>query len=273
MPEFQRVFLSRASGFLFAAALTISSVFALDPGKTLTQYSHRVWGQEEGLFQPTIYSILQTRDGFIWLGTQDSLIRFDGVHFREFNNGNAFFERSLIRALVEDTRGNLWVASVGSGIARIDLKGSVTRYTEQNGLPSSNAFCLDSDSRGAVWICTDRGLARLTNGYIRIFNQAEGLPGNQVRASCEAVDGTRWVAGIDFGLSRWSGAHFEAYSDTVVRPGEKFSALLCAHDGSIWAGGSGLVHITGTGSRRLTTRDGLPDNQISSLAESSDGAL
>ncbi|MBV8072991.1 MAG: hypothetical protein JO270_24030, partial [Acidobacteriaceae bacterium] len=172
-----------------------------------------------------------------------------------------------------DTRGNLWVASVGSGIARIDLKGSVTRYTEQSGLPSSNAFCLDSDSRGAVWICTDRGLARLANGYIRIFNQAEGLPGNQVRASCEAADGTRWVAGIDFGLSRWSGTHFQAYSDNVVRPGEKFSALLCAHDGSIWAGGSGLVHISGSGSRRITTRDGLPDNQISSLAESSDGAL
>src|ERR1700748_923163 len=73
---------------------------ALDPNKTLTQYAHRTWGQEEGLIQPTIYSIAQTPDGFLWLGTQDSLIRFDGVHFREYDNAQAAgLKRNLIRAL------------------------------------------------------------------------------------------------------------------------------------------------------------------------------
>src|SRR5579875_1109006 len=92
--------------------LVCPALWALNANKTLTQYAHRIWGQEQGLFQPTIYSILQTRDGFLWLGTQDSLIRFDGVHFREFDDGNSVFHRSLIHALLEDQRGNLWAGSL-----------------------------------------------------------------------------------------------------------------------------------------------------------------
>ncbi|MBV8707597.1 MAG: hypothetical protein JO028_10440, partial [Acidobacteriaceae bacterium] len=87
----------RASSRLLCALLALClgwPCVALDPNKTLTQYAHRIWGQEEGLFQPTIYSVLQTRDGFLWLGTQDSLIRFDGMRFREFDDsGQAALHR------------------------------------------------------------------------------------------------------------------------------------------------------------------------------------
>ncbi|MBV8551078.1 MAG: hypothetical protein JOY54_07235 [Acidobacteriaceae bacterium] len=246
---------------------------ALDPGKTLTQYAHRIWGQEEGLFQPTVYSILQTRDGFVWLGTQDSLIRFDGVHFREFRDGNSFLHGSLIHSLLEDPQGNLWVGSVGSGVARISPDGSVTRYTAEKGLPTNNAICLDLDSKNGVWACTDRGLVRIDANGVRTFTTANGLPSDGIRSTCQAADGTRWVAGIDSGLSRWNGSRFEAYSSSLLGPKERITALHCARDGSVWLGASGLVHITAQGSRRFTTRDGLPDNDVSSLAEGADGSL
>ena len=256
------------------ACFVVAPCLALDPAKTLTQYAHRVWGQEEGLFQPTIYSILQTRDGFLWLGTQDSLIRFDGMHFREFRDGNSVFHRSPIHALLEDRAGNLWVGSIGSGVARIDPSGSVKHYTAKDGIPSPNAFCLASDSKGAIWVCTDRGLARIMATQVQTFTQAQGLPTSQVRSTCEATDGTRWVVGLDFGLSRWTGSRFETYTDGIVGAGDRYSALLCAHDGSVWAAGSGVVHITRTGhSTRFTTRDGLPDDQVSSLAEAADGSV
>src|SRR5699024_738841 len=130
-------------------------------GKTLTQYAHRIWGQEEGLFQPTIYSILQTRDGFLWLGTQDSLIRFDGVHFREFHyRGEAVLHGSLIRSLAEDKSGSLWIGTVGNGLARIAPDGSFKHYNGADGLPASNIFCLAFDRYNQLWICTDKGLVR-----------------------------------------------------------------------------------------------------------------
>ena len=150
---------------------------ALDPNKTLTQYAHRTWGQEEGLIQPTIYSIAQTPDGFLWLGTQDSLIRFDGVHFREYDNAQAAgLKRNLIRALLAGPDGSLWVATIGSGVVRIRPDGGFSRLTTRRGLPSNNAFCLAPGTQGDVWICTDQGLARVgEDGRIRVFTTADGL--------------------------------------------------------------------------------------------------
>jgi ligand-binding sensor domain-containing protein len=257
------------------AAVYALPLAALDPGKTLTQYVHRIWGQEEGLFQPTIYSILQTRDGFVWLGTQDSLIRFDGMHFREFDNtaGRAF-EHSLIRALAEDSAGNLWVGSLGAGIAKISADGAIARYSTKEGLPSDSVFCLAADAHDAIWVCTNQGLARFDDAHFRVFTTADGLPSNGVRATCEANNGTRWVAGLDFGLSYSNGSRFIPYSDALISPRATITALECASDGSIWAGSaSGLLEIDKGSSRLFTTRNGLPDNSVSALAEDPDDSL
>jgi ligand-binding sensor domain-containing protein/signal transduction histidine kinase len=256
--------------------LPVRSARALDPNKTLTQYAHRIWGEEEGLLQPTIYSILQTRDGFLWLGTQDSLVRFDGIHFRELDNASdAGLSRSLVRALLEDSAGNLWAASVGSGVVRIRPDGSFRRFTLRDGLPSNDAFCLSSGSAGEIWICTTRGLVRLdAAGRMRVFATADGLPSNAVRQSCESPGGVRWVAGLDFGLSSWNGTRFERYLDSNIGSREIVTALACGKDGTVWAGtSSGVVQITPNSSRRWTVRDGLPDNEISALEAGADGSL
>ena len=62
-------------GVLVLAAMSLA--FGLDPTRTLTQYAHRVWQAQQGLPQGTVYSILQTHDGYLWLGSQTGLIRFD----------------------------------------------------------------------------------------------------------------------------------------------------------------------------------------------------
>ncbi len=250
---------------------------ALDPSKMPTQYAHRIWGQEEGLFQPTIYSILQTRDGFLWLGTQDTLIRFDGMHFREFEHkGVAALHGSLVRSLLEDRSGNLWVGSIGNGITRIAPGGDVMRFGKAQGLPSPNVFCLASDSANQIWACTEKGLVRFGKSGTKIFTTADGLPSNEVHSTCEATDGTRWVAGLDFGLARSTskGSRFKQYVGPGIEPGTDVFALECAKDGSIWAGGSdGVTHIQDGKARTFTVRDGLPDNAVSSLEEAPDGSV
>ncbi len=260
-----------ASFCLFAA----SALLALDPNKTLTQDVHRIWGQEEGLFQPTIYSILQTRDGFLWLGTQDSLIRFDGMHFREFDGAaEAGLQRSLIRSLLEDRQGNLWVASVGSGLVRIAPDGSFKRFNAADGLTSENVFCLSSDHQGALWVCTDNGLLRFDGKRLHAFTTANGLPGNQIHDTCESSDGVRWVTGTDFGLSRYSGGHFQSFANRDIAPHENVSSLECGRNGTVWVGKpGGLTQIKGNATRSFTVRDGLPDNAVSALHETADGTL
>ena len=253
----------------------IRPALALDPNKSLTQYAHRIWGQEEGLFQPTIYSILQSRDGFLWLGTQDSLIRFDGLHFREFEDvQQRALHRTLIRALLEDKEGNVWAASVGGGLARISPGGNLTRFTTKNGLPSDDQFCLNADVDGTLWSCSTQGLVRFDGKRFITFTTADGLPSNGIRETCRASDGVRWVSGLEFGLARSSGQRFQPYVDTYISKKEPVTALHCSGDGTVWAGtASGLIHISSGSSTIVSVRDGLPDDAVSSVAESADGSL
>ena len=270
VPKFYCFF---AAGWALCA-LAVVPLCALDSGKTLTQYAHRIWGQEEGLLQPTIYSILQSHDGFLWLGTQDSLIRFDGIHFREFEGAaEAGLQRTLIRSLAEDAAGNLWVASLGSGAVRIGPNHQIRRFTSKEGLPADDAFCVVPDAGGATWVCTARGLARIGNdGKMRVYSTADGLPSNQVRDTCIAADGTRWVTGLDFGLGTWDGAHFKRAP--ALRPNETATALVCSKSGAVWVGtAQGAVEIGKTANRRFTSHDGLPDNEVLSLIEGPDGTI
>lgn len=244
-------------------------MLALDPSRTLTQYSHRIWGQEEGLFQPTIYSILQTSDGYLWLGTQDSLIRFDGSRFHEMtgSSGEPVLHGALVRTLLEDKDGTLWAGSIGSGLALIHPDGSVTQYNATNGFVA-NTFCLDRDSDGSVSVCTEKGLYRFQGA------RRELAPLHGVRATCHMPDGSRWVADFDSRLWRFEGGKRTAFRDLDFPTDAGISSLSCAGDGSLWVGsGMGLLHITGNHIQQYTDKDGLPDNAISTLIEGPDESL
>src|SRR5690349_7974014 len=74
---------------LFVAALAAVPVQALDPGKELNRYSRQTWAIESGLPQNTVHAIAQTRDGYIWLGTEAGLVRFDGLKFVVYDSQNS----------------------------------------------------------------------------------------------------------------------------------------------------------------------------------------
>src|ERR1700722_2860826 len=129
--------------------MSASTAHALDACKSLTQYSHRIWGREEGLLQPSIYAILQGRDGYLWLGTQDGLIRFDGIRFRDFTlSGETPFRKTLVRAIAQDSRQNLWIGTIGAGLAKMSKNGDLVRYTRANGFPSNDVGCVVPDRKG-----------------------------------------------------------------------------------------------------------------------------
>ncbi len=267
------------SGLAAIAALCLVSLantaYALDTSKTLTQYSHRVWNQEEGLLEPTIYSILQTHDGYLWLGTQNGLIRFDGERFRAVKVNRSIggdFEPALIRSLFEDKDHVLWAGSIGNGLARIS-RGSRRWFTTRDGLPTNIAGCVVPNKSGGLWICTSAGLVEFRDKVRRVYTTADGLPSDRVHSVCQASDGTLWVATFESGLSRRVGDRFvpfRASNESISDVGP----LACASDGSIWAGTEeGIVHISGSNVRRYTTNDGLPDNLISTILEGPNGSV
>src|SRR5437879_4958916 len=83
---------------------------ALDPHKKITQYVHEAWQSDQGLPQNGVQAILQSRDGYLWLATQEGLVRFDGVHFTVFDTQNTSALRNAwVNALLVDRDSNLWI--------------------------------------------------------------------------------------------------------------------------------------------------------------------
>ena len=87
-------------------------LIALDASKPLTSYQRQNWQTESGLPQNTVHAIVETQDGYLWLGTEGGLVRFDGLKFTIFDSQNMpSLHSNNIRALFEDKEHALWIAT------------------------------------------------------------------------------------------------------------------------------------------------------------------
>src|SRR5262249_6782880 len=109
----------------------------------------RAWGTEAGLPQNTVNAIVQTRDGYLWLGTQGGLARFDGVRFTAFGLTHGLPSVQL-RALCEDAEGNLWIGTTGGGVCRM-RSGQFEAFTPEQGLADINVTAMAPGDTGQMW--------------------------------------------------------------------------------------------------------------------------
>ena len=140
-------------GLAFAWQTSAESV----PSAAGGHYTIDTWENDNGLPQNSIISMTQTRDGYLWLGTINGLVRFDGVRFMVFNEDNTpGLGSSPIVSLFEDRRGNLWIGSELSGVL-VARDGRVTSMGIGAGNRDSRVRSFCEDAEGAVWMCTRDG--------------------------------------------------------------------------------------------------------------------
>jgi ligand-binding sensor domain-containing protein/two-component sensor histidine kinase len=259
---------------LSSLLLATGIAYGLDPSRTLTQYVHRIWQVQQGLPQASIFSILQTQDGYLWLGTQTGLVRFDGVRFTPLENIYRDAPINIwIRNILEAPAGTLWFGTNETGLFRLE-NGVITHFSQKDGLPSDTIQCLVSDQRGQVWVCTGNGLARFKEGKFQVYRTAQGLSSDNVRDGCVAPDGNLWAVGDSPQLNFWDGSGFGSQPLKSLPPDATVRTVLCSGDGTIWIGSSeGLIHRTAEHERLLTVKDGLVDNSVVDLAAGRDGSL
>jgi ligand-binding sensor domain-containing protein len=179
------------------ALLLAMPVRALDPAKAITQYVHDVWQSEQGLPQNTVLSICQTRDGYLWLGTQEGLARFDGVRFTVFDKNNTpELKRNWVGTLFEDRAGNLWIGLQGGGLVRLQ-NGRFTAFTTKDGLTDDRVRALAEDRDGSLWIGTFGGLSRFQTGKFTTLTTRQDHASDQVVALAAGRDGSLWVGSFD----------------------------------------------------------------------------
>ncbi len=110
----KKIAISILVGFLVVHICIVQSSFALDPYKTIAQYIHTNWQTEDGLPQNAVQCILQTRDGYLWLGTQEGLARFDGMKFTVFDKTNAQgINNNSFKSLIQTADGSIWAGTQG----------------------------------------------------------------------------------------------------------------------------------------------------------------
>ena len=137
------------TGFLLLFCFS-TSLWAVDPSTRISQYAHTAWRIRDGVFSGTPNAITQTADGYLWIGTQNGLFRFDGVRFVPFVPADGNLLSSGIFSLMGGTDGTLWI---GTGLNLARLKdGVLTNFTD--GMGRVNAIV--KDRSGTVWITRSR---------------------------------------------------------------------------------------------------------------------
>jgi len=176
---------------------------ALDPTRALTQYNLRKWDSDTGLPQGSIQALFQSRDGYLLLGTQEGLIRFNGELFSALPISPRHPALAPdVRCLLEERDGTLWIGTYGGGLFRKG-PGGIQIFTTADRLAGDTVLCLAQDSSGAVWAGTETGLSRIAGGAgITTLRQADGLPSDDVEALFADVGGALWI-GTARGLCRY----------------------------------------------------------------------
>ncbi|HJY75656.1 MAG TPA: two-component regulator propeller domain-containing protein [Burkholderiales bacterium] len=291
---------------MLGCVLWAASALALDPALDASQYGHTAWRVREGFAGRQILSFAQTPDGYLWLGTESGLLRFDGVRSTAWvPPRGASLPSEYVRVLLAARNGVLWIGTLG-GLAAWDGRSLVT-YPQLDGRPVS---ALVEDREGTVWVgatTTDSGLLCEIRGATTECHRQETVGVDLYEQS----DGVLWVAGIDR-VWRWKPAPRKAYplSDQLVStqnlseaasgallvvtrnglqrimdgrtepypiPGMRKelrpNAVLRDRDGGLWIGSrdAGLHHVHGGRTDAFGRADGLSGDWVLRLFEDREG--
>lgn len=221
------------------------------PIVSVDQYIRRNWQTDDGLPQNSVYAIAQTPDGYLWMGTEAGLARFDGTQFSVFEKRNSpLLTSGTVTALLVDRAGTLWIGMHGAGLIRY-RNGQFEPSPLHERFGTETILSLHEDRDGVLWIGTEgAGLLRYAGKKLRQYGSADGLPANSVFAIASDRHANLWAA-TDQGLASLA----RDGADLVVTPlssGRDDVRSLCIDSADrIWAGTrNGLYsRATGTGER------------------------
>ena len=303
---------TQATVLLATLAALCPSAFALDPTLDISQYGHTAWTVRDGFFKGTVYSIAQSADGYLLLGTEFGLARFDGMRSAAWSPPAAQpLPGNNIRSLLVARDGTLWIGTI-EGLASWN-GGKLTLYPEVAG---QHPFTMIEDSQGTVWAGTfgvpTAKLCAIRNGKATCYGD-DGTFGQWVESLYEDSRGRLW-AGAATGLWRWRPGPPKRYSppdliesDQAILEDEDRSGLivLCRgiwrmadgktepirmpgvrwpftplnmlrdRDGGLWIGTleRGLLHSYKGRTDAFSQRDGLSANHVRSLFEDREGNI
>jgi len=230
-----RLFLFCFVSFFF----NISPIVALDSNRQISQYGHTAWRTEDGVFAGTPNVMAQTTDGYIWIGTQAGLMRFDGVRFVSWRPPEGSeLPSSRIISLLGGQDGSLWIGT-GMGLVRW-RNGNLTNYRDVAG----SIMAILEDRAGTIWVAranfsdTKGPLCKVADTEVRCYGRDDRIPLPYAVALANDSLGNIWLAGGPM-VSRWQTSSADTYASAGLNPAEIFNGVMAVAsrpDGSLWVG-------------------------------------
>jgi ligand-binding sensor domain-containing protein/signal transduction histidine kinase len=238
-------------------------------------YSTRTWQSDEGLPDNVVAAITQTQDGYLWVGTQAGLARFDGMTFTCFDSKNTpAIHNSSITALCRDRNGRLWIGTDGGGVTRLDGR-AFSHYGKTNGLAGDNIRVIYERKDESIWIGTATGLTRYEKEQCRNYTSKQGLLSDGVTALFEDVDENLWIATGE-GLNRLQGQSMMSFAMPNRLPGDSVRGICQDKGGRVWIGSNnGMLWYSWywTNFYAYNSRYGLSDTFVSTICEDHEANL
>lgn len=299
-----------AGGILLA--LLPEKVLGLDPTRTLSQYVCRSWTREEGLPANGISAIRQTQDGYLWLGTQKGLVRFDGVEFSVAHLPiNRYFRFQSISALCASRGGGLWFGIQNGAFGHYSQAAGFTTLPGEDSLDAAmNVATVYEAADGSLWVGAAFSLNRYVSGHTNLTQSF--ADGRGFITIFEDAHHRIWLGSIDQKLHYWEDNRFHTFADANLTNEIVFAmaqdlqgqlwlgtqlglhcydaslrhrqtsfsagqvrALLVDRHGALWIGtaGKGLWRYKDGSFSSFTKEDGLINDDVTALLEDHEGSL
>lgn len=264
---------SRLVGLLFVLLLAgASHALALDRHRSIAQYVHNTWTYQTGLPANAVNAILQTSDGYLWLGTSAGLFRFDGVTFTEVStdpeDSNA---HESITALYQTRDGSLWIGTASGGL-RVFKDGRMLRYDSRNGFYRTRVRGFFASRAGHLFVATNIGVFLFRDGKFRQIV----LDQNFINGIAEDQQGRIWVGTVD-GIRIFDDNGLTNPKVTALRKGLPYPSVLSVfadREGNMWVGTyGGIARFKNGKSTIYSSGNGLTNDRILAICEDSDGNI